>query len=210
MMLPAGNDLEGLMKRAGRGDAAARQQLLELHRDRLRRMVAVRLDRRLAARIDPSDVVQETLAGAVRGLSDYLRHRPMPFYPWLRRLAWERLVELQRRHIAARRSVAREAPVEEPGLGESTAVLAERLLDSGTSPSGRLIREELRGRVRAALDRLPLRDREVLVLRYLEGLSPAEVAAVLEITEGAVKVRQTRALVRLGGLLGEAPGEWRP
>jgi RNA polymerase sigma-70 factor (ECF subfamily) len=205
MLLPAGNDPEGLMERAGRGDAAARAQLLELHRDRLHRMVAIRLDRRLAARFDPSDVVQEALTGAAQGLSDYLRDRPMPFYPWLRRLTWERLVELQRRHGAARRSVARESP----GLDESSAALVERLLGSATSASGRLLREELRDRVRKALDRLPPRDQEVLVLRYLEGLSPAEAATVLEISAGAVKVRQTRALVRLGELLGQAPGETR-
>jgi RNA polymerase sigma-70 factor (ECF subfamily) len=65
------------------------------------------------------------------------------------------------------------------------------------------VREELRHRVREALGRLPERDREVLVLRYLEQLSTAEVAAVLEITEGAVKVRHLRALARLRGLLGD-------
>ncbi len=84
---------------------------------------------------------------------------------------------------------------------ESAAVLVERLLSQDASPVDGMIREEMRQRVRQALERLKPQDREVLVLRYLEQLSPAEVAAVLGIKEGAVKTRQTRALVRLGELL---------
>src|SRR4051812_46191638 len=90
-------DTEELLDRAGQGDGEARQRLLARHRHRLRQMITVRLDRRLAARIDPSDIVQEALADAARGLDDYLRDRPVPFYPWLRRLAWERLVGGKRR-----------------------------------------------------------------------------------------------------------------
>src|SRR6266446_3301029 len=102
-------DTDQLLERAGHGDPSATGQLLERHRDRLRRMVAVRLDRRLAARVDPSDVVQEALAEAAGKLSHYLRERPLPFYPWLRRIAWERLVKLHRRHLyTGMRSVQRE------------------------------------------------------------------------------------------------------
>ncbi len=142
-------DTDLLIERARGGDSAARQQLLVRHRDLLRRMVAVRMDRRLAARVDPSDVVQEVLADAAQELSDYLRRRPLPFYPWLRQLAWDRLVELHRRHVRAhKRSVTRE----ETGVldlpDESAVQLAARLLDTGSSPSERLLREELRGRVR--------------------------------------------------------------
>src|SRR5262249_53299134 len=157
------------------GDGAARQQLLARHRDRLRRMVSLRLDRRLAARVDPSDVVQESLADAAARLSDYLRRRPLPFYPWLRRLAWERLVKIRPRHLG---TGMRNAAREEPGvldLPEDSALeLAKRLIDPGSSPSQRLIRAELDDRVRAALLRLSERDREVLVLRYLEQLSTKE------------------------------------
>jgi RNA polymerase sigma-70 factor (ECF subfamily) len=199
-------DTEQLLDSAGRGDAQARGRLLERHRPRLKRMVAVRLDRRLAARVDPSDVVQETLADAAAQLDGHLRDRPIPFYPWLRRLAAGRLADAYRRHVrAARRSVEREEP---PGLpGESVLELADRLLGRQTGPDTGLSRQERRAAVRAALDRLPLRDREVLVLRFLEDLSTADTAAVLEIGEGAVKMRVVRALDRLRDLLGE---EGRP
>src|SRR5262245_34708786 len=80
-------DTEHLLDRAAEGDATARDQLLERFRRRLRRMVAVRFDPRLAARVDPSDVVQESLAEASAQLNRYLRDRPLPFYPWLRQFA---------------------------------------------------------------------------------------------------------------------------
>jgi RNA polymerase sigma-70 factor, ECF subfamily len=86
-------DTEELIDRAKGGDDSARQQLLARHRERLRRMVVVRLDGRLAARVDPSDVVQEALLDAAGKLSGYLREPAVPFYPWLRRLAgsiWSR------------------------------------------------------------------------------------------------------------------------
>src|SRR5579872_5226230 len=100
-------ETDQLLGRAAAGDRRARSELLHRHRARLRRMVAVRLDRRILPRVDPSDVVQEALAEADQKLSAYLRQRPVPFYPWLRRLAWEQLVRLHERHLrAGRRSVA--------------------------------------------------------------------------------------------------------
>ena len=204
MTMPREPDTDELLRRAGEGDDAARQRLLAVHRDRLRRMVAVRLDRRLAARIDPSDVVQEALADADQHLDDFLRDRPMGFYPWLRQLAWERLVDLHRRHVhAQRRSIVREEGPHSDRSNESARALAEHLVASGTTPSQGMIRAELRERVQDALAQLSPRDREVLVLRHLEGLATAEVAALLGINAGAVMTRHTRALVRLRALLGD-------
>jgi RNA polymerase sigma-70 factor, ECF subfamily len=204
-MAQNGPDTDALLELAGQGDEGARQRLLSLHRSRLLRMIAVRLDGRLAARLDPSDVVQEALADAARELPEYLRRRPMAFYPWLRQLAWDRLLLVHRHHIEARRrSVDRERPP--PGArlpDESAAWLADRLMAGGTSPSGHLIREEIRARIRKELAVLAVRDREVLVLRYLEMLSNPEIAEVLGISEGAVKVRHFRALERLRGQMGD-------
>ncbi len=194
-------DTELLLHRVAAGDAASRGALLARHRDRLRRMIAVRLDPRLAARVDPSDVVQDTLAEADRRLNDYLREQPLPFYPWLRQLAGERLGAEYRRHVrAARRSVGREAaPVELPE--GSVLALADRLLDHGTGPSEAARREERRERVRRALAELPPPDCEVLVLRYLEELSARDVGEALGVSEEAAKKRALRALRRLQELL---------
>ena len=194
--------VDRLIEQARGGDEAARRALLARHRDRLRRMVAARLDPRISARVDPSDVVQEALAAAAVLLSEYLATQPVPFYPWLRRLAWERLVKLHRWHITTgKRTVAREVAPELPD--GSVNALARVILADTTSPSGQAVRKELRGRVRAALDKLGERDREVLILRYLEQLPVAEIAAIMGSTTGAIKVRHLRALERLRALLGE-------
>jgi RNA polymerase sigma-70 factor (ECF subfamily) len=199
-------DTDELLRRADAGRRAAVDVLLARHRGRLRQMVRVRMDPRLAARADPSDIVQEALLEASQRIGDYLRQRPLPFFPWLRQLAWDRLVELQRRHVQAqKRSVAREQPLELGLSDESAAGLAGLLITSGTSPSKRLAREELRDGVRQALSRLPTTDRELLVMRYLEQLSNSEMAALLGISERTVKWRHRRALERLQGLLGDSP-----
>ena len=195
-------ETERLIEQAASGDQAARQALFTRHRARLRQMVAVRLDDLLARRVDPSDIVQEALAEAYRTMDDYLRRRPLPFYPWLRRLVWEQLAQVHRQHVeAGKRSLLHERRGDLDLPDRSAQLLANRLIASGTSPSRHAIREETRERVRAALDELPARDREILVLRFLEQLSTAEAAAVLGIGEAAVSSRLVRALARLQGLL---------
>src|SRR6516162_6167392 len=171
-------DIEQLLARARSGEEAAQEALLVQHRERLRRMVAVRLDPRISARVDPSDVVQEALAVAAELLPEYLREQPIPFYPWLRRLAWERLVKLHRQHIGTKkRSVAREVMPELPD--DSVDALALLVVGDNTSPSKHAVRKELQNRVRVALNELSERDREVLILRYLEQLSASEIASIL-------------------------------
>jgi RNA polymerase sigma-70 factor (ECF subfamily) len=209
-MTQAQPDTEELLRRTGAGDRSARGALLERHRDRLRRMVAVRMDSRLAARVDPSDVVQEALAEADRRLDRYARERPLPFYPWLRQLAWDRMAEQHRRHVrAGRRSVRRE---EGPwGLPDASAEeLAQRLFAGGDSPSAGVQRQELRDRVRAALEGLSAQEREVLALRYLEQLSAREVGAVVGVNESTAKKRALRALQRLRDVLEEVSPEEGP
>jgi RNA polymerase sigma-70 factor (ECF subfamily) len=147
-------------------------------------------------------VVQETLVEAWEKLSDYLETQPLPFYPWLRQLAWKRLLDLWRAHIRAqKRDVRKERRLAIALPDRSSMELADRLSGAFTSPSRRLLRAELRQQVRQALDRLSDSQREVLVLRYLEQLSTAEAAAVLGISEGTIKSRLVRALESLRALL---------
>lgn len=196
-------DTDELIERARGGDAAASAALLDVHRTRLRRMIAVRIDPRLARRVDPSDVVQDTLTTALRKLPQYLEERPLPFYPWLRQIAWNRLVDLQRRHIlAGNRTVNREDAWD---LAERSArLLANRLSQFSSTPSSRMIREELTQRVQIAMRQLPEPMREVLVLRHLEELSVQDAAATMGVSEGTVKSRHFRALARLRDLLEDA------
>lgn len=190
--------VDELLRQAASGDTAAVERLLAGHRDRLKNMVRVRLDRRMVARIDPSDVVQEALAEASQRLPQYLAERPIAFYPWLRQLAWKRLEKLHERHLnTQRRAVGREERLTGHVPDESVLVLADRLVAGSSSPSERLVREEVKRRVHAALASLSDTDREVLVLRYLEQLSAAEARAILGISEEAFSKRHLRAIQRL-------------
>jgi RNA polymerase sigma-70 factor (ECF subfamily) len=180
-------DTEQLLDRVAKGESSAAATLLDRHRQRLRRMVQLRIDPRLAARIDPSDVVQEALGEAHRRLPQFAAERPIPFYPWLRRIAWERLLQMRRHHLQAkRRSVMREDVL--PLSGKSEILLAERLA-AASSPSEQLVRREMCQRVRRAIAELPDNDREVIVLKHLEELSFQEAAAVLEIGTAALYSR---------------------
>ena len=103
-MMPSDDpETEARLQEAAQGDQRALHWLLERHRPRLRRMIAVRLDERLSSRLDPSDLVQETMVDAAGKLDDYLRDRPLPFYPWLHRLASERLTQAHRYHLKGKR-----------------------------------------------------------------------------------------------------------
>lgn len=201
-MSTADSRSEELIRLARDGDAAAAEALLEEQRSRLRRMVSVRMDPRLSRRIDPSDVVQDALAVAIRKLPQYLREAPLPFYPWLRQIAWNRLVDLHRRHIrASNRTVGREHHPRFPCDDRSVRLLAERFGSLSSSPSVQIIRNEAIQRVQTAMHHLPEPMREVLVLRHLEELSVQETATAMGVSEGTVKSRHFRALARLRELL---------
>ena len=109
---------ERLIARLDEGDASAFAELLDQHRQRLRRMVCFRLDPRIAARVDASDVVQEAMAEAYHQLPRYLHEHPLPFYPWLRQIAWQKLVHLHQRHLyRQKRTVFRERDLDALFLG---------------------------------------------------------------------------------------------
>jgi RNA polymerase sigma-70 factor (ECF subfamily) len=197
-MSHSAHDTDSLICQVSQGDEAAVEQLFSRHRTRLKRVVTWRMDRRIATRVDPSDVVQDVLVEAARKLDDYVARRPIPFFPWLRQIAWERLVKLREHHVKAqKRSASREEDRQRTLSEESADALAERLFAREASPSAYAVHNEMRRRVRAALDMLPENDRDVLAMRYLEQLSASEIAAVLGLTDAAVKARHYRALRRL-------------
>jgi RNA polymerase sigma-70 factor (ECF subfamily) len=201
-MVARNSETDDLLRIAAQGDPSAVRRLLQVHRGRLKKMVAIHLDRRLAARVDPSDVVQESLAEAAQRLPSYLERPAIPFYSWLRQIALDKLLDLRAHHVTAqKRSVNREDRLGLELTDESVADLADRFVAKGTSPSHRLLRNEQLEQVRQGLARLLPQDREVLVLRYLEQLSVSEAIAVLGISEAAFTKRHLRAIKRLRGIL---------
>ncbi len=191
---------------------AERQRLLAdlfaKHRERLKRMVKLRLDQRLQARVDPSDVVQETYLEAWKRLDDFLRKPTVPVFIWMRFLAGQKLCTLHRYHLGAQvRNARKEISLYRGPMPQATSeALAAQLLGQETSPSEAAIRAERKIQLQEALNRMDPTDREVLALRHFEQLSSAEVAQVLGIKDAAVRQRYFRALERLKRILVSMPG----
>jgi RNA polymerase sigma-70 factor (ECF subfamily) len=202
-MRDSAGDLGRLLARAAANDDAAVGELFSLYRDRLRRMILLRLDTRLRGRLDPSDVLQEAFLEFARALPEYIKKPDAPFYLWVRLITGRRLLALHREHLGTRmRDARREVSIGRGAHPEaSSAALAAQLLGSLTTPSQALHRAELRARVRDALDQMEPTDREVLALRHYEQLTNRETAFLLGLTEAAASVRFIRALRRLKEML---------
>jgi RNA polymerase sigma-70 factor, ECF subfamily len=197
-----------LLEQIRAGDQAALNEILARHRPRLRRMVELRLDRRLHARIDASDVVQEAYVDAITRLDEYWREPNYPLFLWLRLIVGERLSKLHRHHLGTQmRDAALEVSLYRGALpAASSAVLAAQLLGKHTSPSQAAVRAERMMRLQDALNALSTIDREVLSLRHFEELTLAETALALGIEESAAAKRYLRALKRLKAILTPMPG----
>src|ERR1700722_20851978 len=108
-MEPNSSETQQLLDLARAGDSQAVARLMAMHRDSMHRMISLRLDPAIAARVDASDVVQEVLLEVSRRLDAYLREPTMPFHLWPRHVAKDRIIDAYRRHRhAARRGVDRE------------------------------------------------------------------------------------------------------
>lgn len=194
---------EALLERAIGGSKEALDELLGAYRGRLRRMISLRLDRCLQARVDASDVIQEAMLEAYQRFPEYAMARPSSFFLWLRFLTRQRLVTLYRRHAGTR---GRD-PRREVSLGRAAAPLATSeslaaaLLATSTSPSQAAMRAEAESQVQEALNHLEALDREVVALRHFEHLSNSEVAEELGISEAAASKRYLRAVQHLHDVL---------
>jgi RNA polymerase sigma-70 factor (ECF subfamily) len=197
-----------LLRRAAAGDAQATGELLALYRDRLRGMVRLRLNRRLQGRVDPSDVLQEAYLEICKGLADYLRAPPLPFFLWLRHVTGQKLIAVHRQHLGTQmRDADQEVSLYRGALPQAnSASLAAQLLGRMTSASQAAIRAETQIRVQEALNSMDPMDREVLALRHFEMLNNEETAQVLGIKKSAASNRYIRALKRLKDILSAIPG----
>ena len=207
-MTDESGEVSDLLRRAATGDAEALRQLFSRYRDRLKRMVHLRLSRRLSGRVDDSDVVQEAYMDVCQKLPDYVREPGMPFFLWLRHLTGLKLAEVHRRHLGTQlRDADREVSLHRGGLPEADSVsLAAQLLGKLTTPSQAAIKAEQRIYVQEALNSMDPIDREVLALKHFEQLSTSEIAQVLGLSKAGAGSRYLRAIKRLREILEQIPG----
>jgi RNA polymerase sigma-70 factor (ECF subfamily) len=196
-----------LVARARAGDSAALSDLLALHESALLRMVELRFEPGLRSRLEPADVVQESLAQAARRFPEWKAQTSYPFHVWLRLLTSQALAEARRRHIRTQMRDAEREAAFAPAASVSSANAVDFLLASQTSPSEAARRAETRARVLEALEQLEPLDREILALRHFEGLSNEDAALELGIEQAAASKRYVRALQRLRPALAALGGD---
>jgi RNA polymerase sigma-70 factor (ECF subfamily) len=208
VMTPDSSGTSEWLRRAKHGDEQALAELFARYRDRLRRMVHLRLDRRLQGRIDPSDVLQEAYLVLTKRFPEYVGNPVMPFFLWLRTLTGQKLIDVHRQHLGAKmRDASQEVSLYRGALPQVSSVsLAHQLLGRLTSASQAAIRAETRIRVQEACNSMDPMDREALTLRHFEMRTTEEPAQVLEIKKSAAGNRYIRALKRLKEVLAGLPG----
>jgi RNA polymerase sigma-70 factor, ECF subfamily len=199
--------IDDLIRRAAAGEKSAMTELFDSYRDRLRRMVRLRLDRRLQGRVDPSDVLQDAYVDLVERLPEYANRPGLPFFLWLRLVVGERLLRVHRHHLgAALRDASREISLHQGGMPQaSSASLAAQLLGRITPVSQAAARVELQHLLQEAINGMEPIDREVIALRHFEDLSNDEVAAALGLSKATASKRYVRAMVRLKGIVDSTP-----
>lgn len=201
-------EIQRLLDRAAAGDESAMRELFDRYRDRLARMVRLRMNRRLQGRLDDSDVLQEAYLELCKKLNDYLADPRIPFFLWLRHMVGLKLTELHRHHLGTqRRDAGMEVSLYRGGFPEANSVsLAAQLLGKLTSPSQNAIKAEMRIMIQEALNSMDPIDREVLALKHFEQLSTAEIASVLGMSKAGAGSRYLRAIKRLREIVSRVPG----
>jgi RNA polymerase sigma-70 factor, ECF subfamily len=207
LMTEESDDFRRLMDAVLAGDRDALASLFSMYRDRLRRMVDLRLDARLRGRVSASDILQEAYIGALQRLPHYQAGAEIPLFVWLRAVTMQRLIDVHRRHLVGQvRDASREIRLGEVEAIEAGSGHIAELFANTTSPSLAARRGEIMAVVREALEQLDAIDREVLVLRHFEQMSNLEAAAALAIQPSAASKRYVRAVERLKSVLEEIPG----
>lgn len=156
---------------------------------------------KLRAKLDPGDLVQHTLLEFLQNPDKLLGRPDHEVLAWLRRALSNNMIDAARKYGGARAEVSPQL------LGESSSGLADWLAAPDTSPSERAVRNERFERLASSLARLPDAQRIAVELRFLRNLKIAQIASMLERSEGAVALLLHRAIGTMRVELAEPPDE---
>ena len=190
-------DFRDLLERARTGDIESLGKLLQWYANYLNILASTSLDRQLRQRINPSDVVQETMLAAHRDFNAFRGTSQPEMLGWLRKILINTLHRAFSTHVrAGKRDIRREVSIERASqrMDESVCNLAAILPGRTNSPS-----EPMRAREQAVdfanqLNQLPTQYRDVIVYRVLQGLAFDEIAERMDRSCGAVRMLWLRAL----------------
>ncbi|TWU30032.1 sigma-70 family RNA polymerase sigma factor [Bythopirellula polymerisocia] len=205
-MTPDVDNLRDFSEQLLNGDREALAKLLALHRQRLWRIVHLRLDPCMAGRVDPDDILQEAYIAASLRLVHYSEQRHFSPFVWLRMIVGQTLIDVHRRHVGAQQRDARRETVKQDYAVSLASFHLASARQRRTSPSHAVLRSERNSMLHAAIESLKPSDQEVLELRHFEELTNNEVAEVLGIEPKAASIRYVRAITRLREVAAATPG----
>ncbi|HJQ81900.1 MAG TPA: sigma-70 family RNA polymerase sigma factor [Lacipirellulaceae bacterium] len=177
-------NVEWLLKDARRGDQPAREKLLALYRPYLRLAADRQMPKILNKRADASDIAQQTLVDAVRGLDEFRGRTEPEFTAWMMKLLERNLLQCLRNHTLGKRDVRLEHNwTDESG---SAQMVWHSLAGSGSSPESRVVHGETALQLAAALDKLPADQRTAVEMRYIGHESLQTIADEMGRSVGSV------------------------
>jgi RNA polymerase sigma-70 factor (ECF subfamily) len=203
MALRAKVDRTALLVKARRGDGEALGSLLDSYRNYLRIMSRTGFERRLQAKADPSDLVQEVCGQAHQDFSNFRGTTEAELLEWLRRIMATKRAKLIRRYFGTRRRDVRLEQQLEDNLASSSVELVRALSDGALTPRRQAIRDECAVAVADAIARLPEAYREVIILHHVERLPMRDVAERMDRTIDSVQKLWVRATLKLRPLMQE-------
>jgi RNA polymerase sigma-70 factor, ECF subfamily len=172
-------------------------QLLAIYRNYLRLLARLEIGGRLQAKVDASDLVQETMLEAHKNYANFRGATEAEFTAWLRQIMAAVLCGLLRKYFGTqKRDIRLERSLRE-NFDNSSILLGKGLIDLHSSPSQQASRREQAVLLADALENMPEDYRETLVLRHMEGLSFPEIARRMERTQDSVEKLWVRGLSRL-------------
>jgi RNA polymerase sigma-70 factor (ECF subfamily) len=195
-----------LLQRPVDRDQQALAELFARHRERLRKMVRLRLDRRLRARFDSSTMLQHVYQDVQRRIGEYLSGPSRSFFLWLRQITGQFIAEMHRQYLGELVGPGQEITLTRGALPAVTpAALAAQLVGDRHANQASA-RADMMLRLQEALNGMAPADREVLALCHFEELSEEETASVLGIDRTVATLQYLRALKRLKEILNGIPG----
>jgi RNA polymerase sigma-70 factor (ECF subfamily) len=193
---------EELVQRARSGDATVLGQLLDLYTNYLTLLARLQIGRRLQSKVDAADLVQDTFLKAHRHFGQFRGNTEAELVAWLRQILAGNVANLVRHYYGTQgRDVRLERELAEE-LERSSQAWPMGLVARQSSPSQHAARREEAVLLADALAKLPPDYGEVIVLRHLQGLPFAEVAARMVRSVDSVEKLWVRALARLRRTLG--------
>jgi RNA polymerase sigma-70 factor (ECF subfamily) len=171
---------------AKKGDRSALSNLLDIYRNYLRLLARNQIGQTLRVRLDPSDLVQDTLIDASQNFAHFHGETKSELIAWLRKILARNLVDQLKRHRSQKRDLRRDRSLEK-SLDRSSEALAAALDGRSSSPGVRMDRQEKLVAVANALALLPQPNREAILLKQMDGKTFAEIGRQLEMSTSAAR-----------------------